>query len=439
MVLARSMSTIPAAYLGSHALSILGNSIAAVALPLIILQATGSALNTGVVAASAAVPAVLAGVLGGALIDRFNRRTVSVTADLVSAAAVAALPLVDLLWGLNLGWFVLLGIIGALGDVPGMTAREALLPAVVRHSGVAAERLVGLREALAALMIVVGPAAAGTLMSMFSGSTVLWITAATSLAAALLTLVLPHEAGDAGESPAIRSADPTVAAGTVPAGPLEVLAGWRFLRSSPVMAALTVVALASVAVLAALQGVILPVHFHLAGNAGLLGFVLSALAAGTLVGAGLYAGLGSRGTKRGWFAAGTVGAAVGVVLIAPLPAPGLIVGAAVVVGAGSGVLGAVTGVLTLDFVPDAVRGRVMGTQNAVLMVAGPLGVLGGALIIEAAGPTTAAVAVAGLWLAAAGALICRPLRRLEPDPAAEPRNVGQDRVNQEGAAAVEEQ
>ena len=119
----------PVLYLASYFVSVLGNSIAAIALPLIVLQATGSAMSAGWVAAATAVPAVLAGLFMGVVIDRINRVTSSVVTDLVSAASIAALPIVDGLVGLEVGWFVLFGVIGSLGDVPGMTAREALLPA----------------------------------------------------------------------------------------------------------------------------------------------------------------------------------------------------------------------------------------------------------------------------------------------------------------------
>ena len=65
---------------------------------------------------------------------------------------------------------------------PVPVAREALLPAIVRHGDISAERLKGLQEGLGAVAMLVGPAVAGTLMTVFSGSTVLWITAATSSA-----------------------------------------------------------------------------------------------------------------------------------------------------------------------------------------------------------------------------------------------------------------
>lgn len=74
----------------------------------------------------------------------------------------------------SVGWFVLSAVIGSLGDVPGLTARDALLPAVVRAGRVPAERLIGLRESLGAIALLVGPAVAGTLMALLDGSTVLW-------------------------------------------------------------------------------------------------------------------------------------------------------------------------------------------------------------------------------------------------------------------------
>nr|WP_218680760.1 hypothetical protein [Rhodococcus qingshengii] len=96
---------LPVTYLASYVLSLLGNSIAGIALPLIVLQTTGSAIGAGAVGAATAIPAVLAGLFMGVVIDRINRRTSSVITDLISAAAIAALPLVDMASGLNVGWF----------------------------------------------------------------------------------------------------------------------------------------------------------------------------------------------------------------------------------------------------------------------------------------------------------------------------------------------
>ena len=122
-------------FLVSNALSLLGNSVAGIALPLIVLATTGDALAAGTLALVCAIPQVMFGVLGGAVLDRFNRRNVSIVSDVVSAVSVALLPVVDLLWGLDFAWFAVLGVLGAVGDIPGMTARDTLAPAVSRRDG----------------------------------------------------------------------------------------------------------------------------------------------------------------------------------------------------------------------------------------------------------------------------------------------------------------
>ncbi|MFE7504612.1 MFS transporter [Promicromonospora sp. NPDC057488] len=406
------MRLTPVAYLASYLLSLLGNSIAGVALPLIVLQTTGSALGTGAVAAATAIPAVLAGLVMGVVIDRINRRTSSVVTDLVSAASVAALPVVDMVSGLNLGWFILFGVIGSFGDVPGMTAREALLPAIVRHGGVTSERLMGIREGLGAIALLLGPAAAGTLMVLFDGSTVLWITAATSLLAALLTLLVPHRVGDI-------STLSGVAAGSGVAGSggnawAQLRDGWRVLFSSPFLVATTALTVVSAMVLGPLQALVLPVWFLQVERPGMLGFVLTALAAGLLVGATSYAAAGTRGRRRTWFLAGLVGTGLGFGIIATLSSVWVVLAGAFVVGLSSGLFGSLMGVLMIERIPEQMRGRVMGTQNSIMIAAPTVGLMAAAVVTEYIGVGTAAVALAGVWLVAvAVGLFARSLRNLE--------------------------
>ena len=94
--------------------------------------------------------------------------------DLVSAVSVALLPIVDEIWGLSFGWFVVLGLLGAVGDVPGMTARDALLPEVCERDGANLQQFVGANQSLKAMVNIIGPAAACSwaswAMSMRSGS-----------------------------------------------------------------------------------------------------------------------------------------------------------------------------------------------------------------------------------------------------------------------------
>lgn len=397
------------AYLASYLLSLLGNSLAAIALPLLMLQVTGSVLGAGIVSAATAIPALLAGLFMGVVIDRINRRTSSVITDLISALCIAALPLVDLISGLSLGWFVLFGILGSLGDVPGMTAREALLPAVVRHSGIPAERLTGIRESLGAVALLLGPAAAGTLIVLVGGTAVLWITAATSLAAALLTLLIPRRVGAIDRD---READ---AAAPRSNGWTQLRDGWRVLLRSRFLVATTILGTLSVTVLAALQGLLLPVYFTLVEQPGMLGFVLTAMAAGMLVSGMIYALFGSRGRRRVWFVVGVIGMTVGVGVMASLASVWVVLVGGFVTGAATGLFSSLMGVLMIERIPERMRGRIMGTQNALTTVAPALGIMAAAVLTELSDVRVAAIGVAALWIIAlAVALFARSLRNLDP-------------------------
>jgi len=396
-------------YLTSYTLSLLGNSIAAVALPLLVLSITGSILGAGVLAAATAIPAVLAGIIGGVIIDRMSRKLASVAADLVSALAIAALPIVDLVTGLDLGWFIALGILGAIGDMPGMTAREAMLPAIVRHSGVPLERLMGVRESISALVILVGPASAGILMSVFDGSIVLWITAATSLLAALTSLMLPAEVGRAKDA--------------APSHPLTARRAWRELgegldalfRRNPFVLAVTVLSLAQVVVIAALQSLVLPVHFVAIGEEGNLGFVLSALGAGFLIGAVLFSVFAVGGNRRGWFIAGMLGSLVGLAVMGALPATWLLLAGAVVLGISASISGTLLGVLMVERIPEALRGRITGTQNSLMSAAAPAAILLAAVLIEGTDLSVAAIVITAVWVAIVAVALAAPVfRKLEP-------------------------
>lgn len=405
MVCDRCVNKTSITFLSSYGLSILGNSIAAVVLPLVVLQTTGSALDAGIVAAATAVPAVLAGLFMGGVVDRAHRRSVSIVTDLISAGAMAALPLVDATIGLSLGWFVLFGIVGSFGDGPGLTAREALLPQVAQRSSVGVDRLVALREGVGGVVMLVGPAVAALLLSVLDGSAALLITAGTSFLAAAVTLFLPRDVGAvAGER-----------TGASPGAALAYLReGWAVLFHSPFLLCVTVLNLLLFTVLTAVQGLLLPVHFTLLGQEAKLGLVLSSLAGGMLIGAGIYAAVGKAIPRRTWFVCGLLGSVVGIALIGFLPPLLVVVAGAVVLGMSGGVLSTVIGVLMTERIPDHVRGRVTGTQNAVLTAAPSIGVLGASVAVEYASVTAAGILIVAVWVVTVvAALLVPPLRDLE--------------------------
>ncbi|AXX30247.1 MFS transporter [Actinosynnema pretiosum subsp. pretiosum] len=395
-------------YLGSYGLGLLGNTIGGVVLPLLVLARTGDVLAAGLLATTSAAASAVVGVLAGVLVDRFNRRTVSVVANMLSALSVAALPVVDALWGLDLGWFLVLGVLGALVDAPGMTAHEVLLPNLVRDQPkTALDRLVATREALAGVLVLAGPGIGGLLVWLLGASSaLLWITAGTSALAALLTLALDRRAGEVtpSEGSLLRRAG------------ADLVVSWRFMARSRVLLGSTAVSAVFVAVLTALQTTVMPAYFTREELPGLTGLTLSALAAGGIVGSVVYAAAAGRVRRRVWFVVGMVGTALGIGLIGAMISPWAVLGGAALLGAANGPIGAVLGVLAIEVTPDELRGRVIGAQNSLLLAAPALTTAPIAAVAAGAGLEVAGALVAGVLVVTALVALGLPVFRTLDDP-----------------------
>lgn len=395
-------------YFASFAASLLSNSVTAIALPLLVLFTTGSPLDAGVVAIAAAVPAAIAGLLMGSLIDRINRRTASILSDVISTVALLALPIVDLTVGLNLGWFIAVAVLGSFGDVPGMTARESMLPAIAKAVGTEPARLIGLREALAGVTMLIGPAAAGVLVATFETVTVLWLTSGLAALAALLTLGIPsgatahlREHAEESRTSGIRS----------------VLDGVVFLFHSPLLRGMLLLSVTLGVVLAAVQGMVIPVHFAFRNEPQFVGFVLSSLAAGLLIGGGLFAGLATSIPRRVWFISGIAVLTVGLTGLAFLGPVWSIFASAAVAGLGGGAIGSVVGVTFVENVDESQRGLVLGAQNAILTLTPALGIGGGAVLIDSGSLHLATTVFVAVWVIIVLAALFNPRIRRLGEPA----------------------
>lgn len=84
------------ALLTASGLSGLGDMVAAIALPWFVLQETGSPALTALTGFAPLVSLVVGGIVGGAVVDRFGFRPVSIVADLASGATIALIPILAL-------------------------------------------------------------------------------------------------------------------------------------------------------------------------------------------------------------------------------------------------------------------------------------------------------------------------------------------------------
>lgn len=372
-----SAGAVPLYVLGG-ALSMLGNASIGIVLPWLVISRTGDLSVTALVATAAGVAAVPASLLGGRLADRFGARRVAVAADLGSASAVAALAIVDASVGLTVGWFVALGVVGALFDVPGMSARQVLLADVARVGGRRVDLVAGAYQTAFSLSFLVGPALAGILLAHLDPIDVVWVTAACSGLAALLTWSVPV-------------ANPEASAATpLPGG------GWGVVRSDPRLQATLVIALAATFVTPPLLSVVLPGHFAALGEPGAYGATVSAFAIGTIGGSILYAVL-SRRSRLLAYVVGITAMTTGMVTMAGLGGVLTVAVGMAVMGVGSGLYGPVWNVFVAEQVPAEVRARVLGWINALALVAGPLGLGALTLLLTVADLRAASFVIAGVW------------------------------------------
>lgn len=398
-------------YLTATATSLFGNASIAIVLPWLVLERTGDPALAATVAAVSAVPGAIAAFAGGHLIDKIGRRRMSVVSDIGSALAVAGLAIVDAAVGLDVAWFIALGVLGALFDVPGMTARETLLANVADTSGVGLDKVASLRGMLFGLSFLAGPALAGWLLAVLPAIGVVWVTAACSAIAALAIGVMPLR--------------PTATAAATDASPL---AGLTLIRRSRPLLAMLVVSLGTMLLVGPLLSIVLPAYFTTLAAPGLLGLSLSAYAVGTMAGSGIY-GLVFGGRRWvAWVTANLLYVASGV-LIATLGGFWLVAAGMLAAGLGSGLLQPITTVVLTEQVPDDLRGRVFGGYSALAMVAAPVGLGLMALVLGGADLGVGAWALAAGWAVVAAYALVAPglrdyIRTAEEDAHADHRPTG---------------
>ncbi|MGH2532079.1 MAG: hypothetical protein ACRDJW_07195 [Thermomicrobiales bacterium] len=114
------------------------------------------------------LPGFLAGIFGGTLVDRTGYKRFSVLADSVSGVGIGAIPLLYHTVGLAFWQLLILVFTGALLEVPGLTARRAMLPELAELAGMRLERVNASFESVRNLAMLVGPAAAGLLVGLLA-------------------------------------------------------------------------------------------------------------------------------------------------------------------------------------------------------------------------------------------------------------------------------
>lgn len=408
------MNTAPARRLGPLALlesavlvSGIGNGIAAVTIPWLVLERTGQATSAGLVGAATAIPLLFSALFSGSIVDTFGRKRTSIISDAFSALSVAAIPLVDRLLGLDMTLILILVVLGAVFDPAGATAREAMIPEMGAEARWPLPRTNAVHEATWGVSFLIGPAIGGILIATVGPATTLWATAAGFVFSCAIVMFV--------RAPGIGVPEKADRPRSVLAGSAE---GIRLVWRDPLLRTTTLVSMALVAVYMPIEGVVLPYIFQQQGRPAALGLVLTALSAGGLVGALSYAAIGPRVRRYPVFAGAIVLAALSILAMALAPTYGLLVAAAALAGVFWGPVDPLINLAVQTRTDPARRGRVLGVLMASFYAAGPLGYMGAAIVVERYGAETAFVGLGILILAVSAIAAPMPALRRFDQPGA---------------------
>ncbi len=344
-----------------------GNILTMVAVPWFVLEITGSAALTGIVAFFTVLAAVVASFFGGTLVDRVGFRNMSVVSDIASGLSIAAIPLIHWAWGIEIWQLVILVFLGAFLDAPGTAARSSMLPDVAELAGTSLERATSLSQAIRRGAMLVGAPIGGALIVLVGTTGVLLVDAATFAVSAALIAVL---------TPVVRHASTENAPGERTGYLADLTEGLRFIRSNRLVRALTLTVLLTNFLDAPIFAVIMPVYVRETfGSAVALGVLFGAFGGAALVGSLLYGLIGPRLPRRVTFGVSFVVVGVPFWVLATLPPFPVALGAVIVAGIAAGPLNPIMQTVLFEWVPASMRGRVIGPLTAGAFVAMPLGML----------------------------------------------------------------
>ena len=166
-----------------HALSMIGDRIAFVALPFAVLSIGGGAGEVGLVIAATTLPFAAFSLLGGVWADRLPRHRVMLVSDLVRMVSQAVAAVLLLSGSAEVWQLAALGLVFGTADAFFSPALTGLVPALV-----APERLQeanALRALVMSSGMVSGPAIAGVLVAVLGPGGAIAVDAATFAASAV--------------------------------------------------------------------------------------------------------------------------------------------------------------------------------------------------------------------------------------------------------------
>lgn len=404
-----------AALLGAHTISSIGVAMTYVAMPWFVMEVTGSIARTGLVVTLYAVGSATVGFLAGPVVDRLGYKRVGSLAYLVGGLAMGAVVLLFHAGALTFPALLGLILLATVFDAPGAVALSGLVPGLARASGTPLVRANSAFRAISNVSQLVGPALGGVTAVIIGTHHVLLLDAATSAMASLLValLVRPATAPHRAVAPRHRS-QPIMATYLH-----DLLQGLGVIRRTRLLRALAGAGAAQGLLDGGLSGIVLfAAAFLWYGDTSAFGAMVSAFAAGALVGTVLYGVVGYRLPRRPVYVGAIAAAGLPLFVLGSAPPLVVTMAALALTGMVSAPIGPLVTSVLQETAPTGTYGRVTGTVRVISASAHPLGVSFAAATVTVYGtqPTIVGIAV-GYVVIGVGCAWAVSFRDLDVTPA----------------------
>ena len=339
-------------------LSVVSGSMVFMAFPWLAIQLTGSATSAGAMIAITSIPGLLLAPVVGSIIDKFGRRRIGMIIEFLTAAVTLLIPIAAGMWEMTLPLLITIGLVRSTVVAGINSARKSFMPDVARVAGLSLERVNSIQEAVFASGFAIGPALASVCIGIFGIYNTFFVVAAFGFVAwALMFLVRveeviePHEE----EKNLFKFA----------------MEGFKVLGKTPSVA----IMLAGVMTLAMIylptEMIVLPKYFNGEGDAEGLGFLLSAMAAATIIGSLAFERLSKKFKYSSIFRIAIMGVALSMIPMSFLPPYWVMIFFGFTLGVTWGPITPLLNTVIQRKIAPSKRGRVFSLEM-VIWSAGPM-------------------------------------------------------------------
>jgi MFS family permease len=171
--------------------SLIGSGVQALAIPLYILDLTGSGTMMGTFAVITMLPRIVFGPIAGVLGDRFNRKLIMIYMDFARGAAILAMAYLADAEALTISILFIFQLLISTLDISFDPATAAMLPDIIEEDKLL--RGNSILGAVNSISYIVGPALGGVLYGLFGIEVVFILNGVSFIASAISEIFIVYE------------------------------------------------------------------------------------------------------------------------------------------------------------------------------------------------------------------------------------------------------